>query len=231
MDNDKFCSNGGFSIESTEAQETPETTTVKPASAGVQKTIEKAKAKKKKKLIVTSLILVVLIIAGTVFSSYYSKQKRLEEYKTLLSLATQTMYEGAVDAEKAAKLIHDVWYNTIWEKSDSTTDKYTKRSGYRFNDDFNDSLSALFADSSFTDGIEFLKLRNNIVNNTMQQLVNPPDEYSEAYSAVKNLYDAYMDITNCVINPTGSLTSYTDSFNEADSDFLKAYNAMKMYTD
>jgi len=219
---DKFCPNCGCPTEITEAQ--PKTETI-----GINQ--EKPKKNKKKSIIITALILVVLIIAGAVFSSYYSKQKKLKEYQTNLSLVTATMLNGAVSAEKAGNLIHNVWYNTIWEKSDSTTDKYTKSSGYGFNDDFNDSLSALFADSTFTSQISEIKTNNDLVNSLMKSLANPPEEYSEAYSAVKDLYDAYLDITNCATNPTGSLTSYTSTFNEADSDFLNAYNAMEIYTD
>lgn len=219
---DKVCPNCGCPTEITETQPKAETIVINQ---------EKPKKNKKKSLIIISLILVVLIIAGVAFSSYYSKQKKLKEYQTNLSLVTETMLNGAVSAEKAGNLIYNVWYNTIWEKSDSTTDKYTKSSGYGFNDDFNDSLSALFADSSFTSQISEIKTNNDLVNSLMKSLANPPEEYSEAYSAVKDLYDAYLDITSCAINPTGSLTSYTSTFNAADSNFLNAYNAMKIYTD
>ena len=42
-------------------------------------------------------------------------------------------------------------------------------------------------------------------------------------------YDAYLELTNLAISPTGSLQSYTDDFNEADSNVLKYYNAMDVY--
>lgn len=65
------------------------------------------------------------------------------------------MLLGASEAEDAGNLIKSVWYNTIYEETDSKTDKYThsESNGFRFNKDFNDSLSALFSDSDFTEKI------------------------------------------------------------------------------
>ena len=55
------------------------------------------------------------------------------------------MLNGASQAESAGGLIHDVWYNTIYDKYDSTTYKYTNGET-----DFNDSLKNLFSDKDFS---------------------------------------------------------------------------------
>ena len=36
-------------------------------------------------------------------------------------------------------------------------------------------------------------------------------------------------LTNLVVNPTGSLQSFTESFNDADTEVVKCYNAMDTY--
>lgn len=43
------------------------------------------------------------------------------------------------------------------------------------------------------------------VNALMKKLKNPPDEYKDAYDAVSDLYDAYISLTNCATDPSGSL--------------------------
>ena len=134
------------------------------------------------------------------------------------------MLTGAATAEEAGTLIHDVWYDTIFDKHNADTSKYT--SG---NSDFNDSLSELFSDEEFQDKITSIKSNQDTVKDLMQELTNPPAEYEEAYDTLKNYYDAYLELTNLAISPTGSLQSYTDDFNEADSNVLKYYNAMDVY--
>ena len=65
----------------------------------------------------------------------------------------------------------------------------------------------------------------------MKSLKNPPDEYRDAYEAMKDFYDAYQELTQCAVNPTGNLTSFTQTFNSADSNTLKYYKAVQMYLD
>jgi len=185
--------------------------------------------KKKKSAIIISCILVVLIIIGSIIGINISNKNNIKNYEINMSAAASTMLIGASTAETAGRLIHDVWYNTIYEKFDSKTDKYTRSKGYGFNDDFNDSLQALFADSTFKTSIDSIKDNQDTVNLLMKELTNPPEQYKDAYSALKNLYDAYLKLTNLVINPTGSLQSFTSNYNNADSETANCYKAMQMY--
>ena len=63
----------------------------------------------------------------------------------------------------------------------------------------------------------------------MKELKDPPKEYEEEYEALKDLYDSYLEFTEMVINPSGSLRSFSDDFNELDSRVVNKYNAMKIY--
>ena len=65
----------------------------------------------------------------------------------------------------------------------------------------------------------------------MKRLTNPPEEYKEAYSALKEFYDAYLELTNLVIDPTGSYSTYSEDFNDADTRTAKCYEAMGIYID
>lgn len=188
--------------------------------------------KSAKKYIIAAIVVLVLIIAGIVIGSIIKSNqsaKNSEDYSENLKAATTTMLLGASEAESAGNLIKSVWYNTIYEERDTATDKYTRSNGYGFNKDFNDSLSALFADSSFQSKISSIKSNQEIVSNLMKKLQNPPEEYEEAYEAIKEFYDAYLELTGLVISPSGSLQTYSSNFNNADSEASNCYKAMEMY--
>jgi hypothetical protein len=200
--------------------------------------ITKISVKKSTKKTITSIIVVILVLAIGIGAYFYisnmqakkNAEQALKSYKANLSIIRISMLTGAIDAEDAGGLIHDVWYNSIYEKRDSNTDKYT-RNGSSWVDDFNVALNNLFKDSSFKAKIETIKDNQSDVSDTMKKLVNPPSEYQEAYGVLKQLYDAYTELCNCAVNPTGNLSSYTSTFNSADNNFLKYYDSLSLYID
>ena len=98
-----------------------------------------------------------------------------------------------------------------------------------FLNDFNDSLSMLFSDSSFKEKISSIKSNKDSVNDLMKELKNPPDEYKEAYDELKDLYDSYLNIVNIATDPSGSLQTYTSNFNSADSDVAQKIQSIQIY--
>lgn len=67
------------------------------------------------------------------------------------------------------------------------------------------------------------------VNSLMKELKNPPEEYKYAYDSISKLYDAYISLTNLATDPSGSLKTYSQNFNDADSETLNCFNALKIY--
>lgn len=196
-------------------------------------------SKKSKKLIVIGIIAVIAVaILVAVGVQVHKKnvaakaaaeaQKQSEEYGSNLSLAAYSMLSGASDAETCGNLIKQVWYNAIYKESDSKTDKYTKPDGY-YVSDFNDALQNLFSDSSFSSQLADINDNKDTVNSLMKKLKNPPEDYKDAYDSLSKLYDAYISLTNLATDPTGSLQTYSQNFNDADSETLNCYNALKMY--
>ncbi|OLR58529.1 hypothetical protein BHF70_02170 [Anaerostipes sp. 494a] len=220
------CPKCGCPVENIENSET--------APQQVEVTGVKIDGKSKKIIaIVAMALLMAALIAVSVVQGQKKKEaedaaKRIKEYSSNLELVTYSMISGAGDAEKCGNLIKKVWYNAIYEERNDSTDKYTRPNGY-FVSDFNDALQNLYSDSSFSLQVSGIEDNQDTVNTQMKKLKNPPDEYEDAYEAVTELYDAYLTLTNLAIDPTGSLQTFSSNFNNADSETVKCYDAIKMY--
>lgn len=190
-------------------------------------------AQNTKKYIITVVVAIIAIIAA-LFIGNNVKQKKLAEeaaqqkaaYASNLETASFTMLMGAIEAEDAGNLIKKVWYNEIYGEYDSETSKYTNGAS-----DFNEALSNLFADSDFRATISSIETNQDTVASLMKKLKNPPEEYEDAYDAIKELYDAYTKLTNLATSPSGSLQTYSENFNSADTEVVNCYEAMQMYID
>ena len=184
----------------------------------------------KKKSFWISFIVVVATVGILVFGlkAYQNKQaeKYAQTYYTNLQLASSTMLTGASEAESVGNLIHDVWYNAIYDKYDITTNIYTTGAS-----DFNDALANLFADDSFKNRIESIEANQIKVNSLMKELKNPPEQYAEAYDELNEYYDLYTEFVNLVISPNGSLQSFTNNFNDLDAKTANAYKKINLYFD
>lgn len=204
--------------------------------------------RKSKKIIVIAIILLLAIIAVTVGIIHHQiekneqevrirkqqesvaeeKRQRKLEYAEKLELVTLKMLSGAADAEDCCNLIRKVWSNAIYEEDDAETDKYTKVNGH-FVSDFNDALGNLYEDSEFQTQTSDIEENQETVISIMKELQNPSEEYKTAYKSLVECYDAYLTFTNMAINPDGSLNTFSDDFDDADTEFLHCYDTMKIY--
>lgn len=222
----EVCPNCGCPVQ-LEPEEAPQ----KVAVTAVD--LPKMKKSTKTKVWVAIGVIVAVIALAFVGQKMYKDGQAKEaasQYSANLSLASDLMLSGASDAESAGNLIKQVWYNSIYEERDTETDKYTRPNGY-FVDDFNTALRNLFSDSSFSRKTLAIKLNQESVAQAMKDLKNPPEGYEDAYSAIKEYYSAYTTLTNLVIDPSGSLQTFSSNFNDADSAVLNQYKAMKLYLD
>ena len=118
---------------------------------------------KKHKGVFKSIIVFTLIVVSVLGIGISQKAKELKYYSNMETVSF-TMLDGATKAEDAGNLIKSVWYNAIFEERNSETDKYTMKSG-KFVDDFNDALSELFADESFSNSISKIVTNQSEVAN------------------------------------------------------------------
>lgn len=183
----------------------------------------KKKRKKGKKRIVALVIVVIIAALGTLVYGEYSKAVYMENYAGALS----AMAEGASTAEDCGNLIKAVWNNAIYEESDESTDKYTRVNGKFV--DFNDALSNLNADEEFKKKLDTVSENCNEVRQAMKELRDPSDKQKEAYDAINDLYESYVDLTTLVLYQHGSLNSFSEDFSNFDNDLVKKFNAALMY--
>lgn len=202
-------------------------------STPVEVTVSKSAKKNFVKIAVAVLVVVVVALVGFVgykASENKKAQEASEAYYENLKDVTNTMLSSAASAESAGNLIKQVWYNAIYEERNSATDKYTRPNGY-FVSDFNEALGNLFSDSSFKSKISSIESNQDDVLSIMKELQNPPEEYESAYAALQNFYDDYLELTNLVTDPSGSLTTFSSNFNDADNAVSNSYGKMKLYLD
>ena len=76
---------------------------------------------------------------------------------------------------------------------------------------------------------ELLAEKNNQIRLDMKDMTNPPDGYGDAYQALKEYYENYLEFYNTVINCEGSYNSFSDEFGETDSALAKKFNSVELY--
>lgn len=191
------------------------------------------KGKNLKKTIVSIIIILTVVIGGiygyNVIQDQAAESKLASDTNDYIENVTNirsTMFLGALESETVANLIHDIWYNTIYENYDYRTDKYTI-SNYGFNDDFNDSLFAYFASQDYKDSITNINENQEVVKNIMKGLQNPPQGLDNVYSTITDMHEQYLKMCSNATNPTGNLTSYTQSINENSGNFLNLYEKLE----
>lgn len=185
----------------------------------------KKKSKKSRKTLALVLLLVV-VIAG-IFT--YQAYQETTYYNNMVDLAN-TMLDGAQKAESAGNTIVGVWNNAIWQRRDDKTDKYTMANG-RFVYDFNVALDNLIADEEFMQSLSDIQTRQAEATDLMKKMKNPPAKYEEAAVALKECYDNYIKFTDCVINPRGSLNSFSENFGKYDEAVADSLQKLDLYFD
>ena len=193
---------------------------------------EKSSSNRVFKIVLISIIISVIVFLIIILNERRNNNKKfeLQLYEDNLTEITYNILNSSADSEKCGNLINNVWYNSIWEKDDEETNKYTKKDGV-FNDDFNDSLSALFIDEEFSELVDEIKNDQKEIGQKLKEMKEYPEEFEEEYQDLKEFYNNYIDLSNLCINPSGSYNSYTSRFHDADDKVSNSYTKMKSHLD
>lgn len=181
-----------------------------------------AAPKKKKKFILLAVILaVVLAAAGTVTwlvmdmqakeqARIAAHEKYLEDAQSFCSLLLDT----AVDLEDIGREIYDRWYDYVFKRRYSSPDAAID--------------AAQLAMSSEMTSAERGQL---ILKQLYEDLMTVPDENNETQQAlqlqIKRTYTAFMDFYDFIMSPTGSYSTFKDTYNEKDGETADRYKELK----
>ena len=160
-----------------------------------------------------------------------AKKKEVEkryEYKNKLDSIRHKMYSTAVASKNACSLILCVWHDAIWQEDNPDTEAYTKPNGV-FVEDFNDALRNLFKDKIFSVTLKGINNSKKEIAELMKDLINPPDDFKEAYASLQSLYQAYLNICNCATDPSGTYYTFGSAYNSAYLTFKKNYDAFEIF--
>lgn len=243
-DSAAFCTSCGTSLKEETQGQNGYTSYTHQQQAQVAPTVGTVKSGNSKKIIIIIIsivaVLAIAIIGAIIYKTNDDKRKaeeaaaiaaqQEEDYKNNLKTLSGDILSSAAEVETAGNLVVEVWNNAIWKKSSTSTDKYARPNGV-FVDDFNDALHSLYADESFKSKISGIISEQYKIKEQMKQMVDPPSKYSSEYSALKAYYEEYNAFADMVLNPTGSLKTFSEGFSKADSDLMKAYKALELYLD
>lgn len=194
------------------------------------------KADKKKILGVAGAVVGISILGVTVV--YYTNNKNqvekerqvVLEYNDYINKANDYLTITSKGDDIALEYLEDtraVWYNSIYEEDDYSTDRYTKDDSGEFYDDFNTAIShwylsdkAKYAESNISDSI-------SLADEKFKELKNPPEELDTLYVKMLEVQTSFSDITDFSLNPEGSYTSFVESARNKKDSFKTAYSAAK----
>lgn len=171
----------------------------------------KKKLSKKKRISIIIAICLVFVVGG--FGSYkYYMYKQHQQYVNLFQLTLVEISSETLLNETMCATISGTWRSAIWDT----------------HEDFNTAIADLH-NKWDTDG-DLKKREDNKkqIEENMQKLQNPPDDYKEVYKLLVDYYTIYGSIYDQATSPTGSLTTYNSDVNAKESEFNKLMDKIKV---
>lgn len=181
---------------------------------------EKQKKKHNKRIasiaVAVAAVVVIAIIAGISISKSNETNSH-NDYVIAYNAILSDMLNGAADAESVTNDVKRVWNSAITESSryrwDDDIEEY-------YSTDFNTALAMMYADSKYVTKVNEIKSNQELVKSDMQKLQGAPDDFSNAYATIDEMYDNYLKYTELAVSPSGSYQSYSTETNQLASDFL-----------
>lgn len=185
-----------------------------------------------KKFIAICVVTCIIIIISTIVGIHINKsnqEKANKEYHDQLVEVSSKMYLNGLMSSIYCYDISQVWYNTIFEQSDSEYDMYTKRtSSYGFsyfNSDFNTSIQKYLSLNS--DKMDALKNEQEEIKEMVVKLQEKSNKkYQEAYDKMIELYGAFNNLVDQATSPSGTYRDYISKYNQYNEELNTAYEQL-----
>lgn len=214
-DDQEFCPNCGTKVGVQISAETNDA--INAFNAG----IEQKKTKKKFPLpLIIILGVVTLGIIGMIIGlSAKAKAEAIEQYREDAETFMAEVLNSGSTMEDIGNEIQKSWRAYVW----STTYNYSRS----YSVDGAISAAQRYMSSEITE----VKNARSRIDSLYQNLMDVPDENDPELMQIKreakNLYEAYKNMYDCVIDPSGSYNTWTSEFGDVDTELADAYRAFK----
>lgn len=191
----------------------------------------KIKSHKKLYIILSIVaIIAVLFVLATLILLNIQKKQAEQEYNALLTNLASNMKKCEEVTEYHSSYISTIWYNAIFKKRDSLTDKYTFPEdeygyGVKMWTDFQTAINNYLLEN--VEAFEELEnQRQNIENdlNKLQSLKN--DNSKESLEVITSMYGNLTNLISLSTSPTGNYTEYGEKYNKYKEAFDSEYNKL-----
>jgi hypothetical protein len=195
MEGTKFCPECGFEVD-------------KDVGMKIKSQNEQLFSNVKKKKIISILILSItafLIIIFIIFNLYkIANAKNIEQYKIDAAIFSDEVISDGSLLEDTGNDICTNWHSFIYSN------------GYLSLDSAIDSAKKAHADDLYDVRVNYDKKTTKYVN--LMKLPAETEELKEIKSNVKEIYDAYVDLYDCVTSVNGNYSTFSEKFiNDIDA--------------
>ncbi len=212
--------NPGFNPANNPAVNPTANPAVNPAfgNPAVSTAVKPAQTKSKALVAVIGVVAVVLVLVIGLAVSASNKKKAAEEYVEKAESFYTVCNSAGVDLEDVGNDVHKYWkkYVTSYGSSVYYMGHYISSP--------DDAVNYAHADNYYT--IQSIESDWETIQSLYKELKDIPDsgnsELKAIYNDVKAAYEAFEDMYECVINVSGSYTSYDTEFTLCDSALAEA---------
>ena len=184
--------------------------------------------KNKKMIIIITAVLIIIICIFAILVINNDKNKRLEqEYKDLIISTSSDLYQSEKLAKFHSAYISSIWYNSIFKKRDSYTDKYAfpeDKYGYGINmwADFSDAINNYISDNCTQ--LELLSQKDLEFRENLNKLQSKNNKNYQNHIIILNeMYSNFSSLISLVNSPTGTYKEYVEKTHKYEENFDSEY--------
>lgn len=158
------------------------------------------------------------------------KQQKKQEYNAVLTSLALDMNKCKETTEYHSTYISAIWYNAIFKKRDSLTDKYAfpeDEYGYGVNMwvNFQTAINSYVLDNK--QAFEELEKQRQDIENNIDKLQSLKDESSkESFELITSMYGNLTNLISLSNSPTGTYKEYGEKYNKYKEEFNSEYNKL-----